>query len=402
MSSSLFRFTVIALSIALCGVARADVSLSDLFADHMVVQADQPIAIWGHATPGEEVSVSLNAQTAKATTSADGKWSAVLPAQKAGGPHVVEITGHNKIVLNDVLVGEVWLASGQSNMSMRVYPTPPWTLGVVDYEKVIAEANHPTIRFFTVYDEASDNPKEEIHGSWQVCNPETAANFSAVAYFFAERLQGDLKTPVGMIVSAVGATSIIQWLAPNAAAEFPGGQRGLDLVAKRRAAATAALKDYEGKLPAYYAGSRKDQAVPGRLTPHLEPYKGHFAQPGGLYNAMIAPLTGFRIKGFLWWQGEGDNSWAAGYTKALKTLIESWRASWKEPDAPFLLVQSGAHVPYPPKPSDPSQPDATSSADNWPKLRLAQAAVADLVSHSAVAISCDLGHPNVHFPNKSP
>lgn len=396
------RFVVFAMSFCLYETVRAEVTLGDLFADHMVFQADKPLVIWGKASPGEDVEVKLGAQAARVKAGEDGKWKVELPAQKAGGPHVVEITGRNKIVLNDVLIGEVWVASGQSNMNMRLYPTPPWTLGVVDYPRVIAEAKHPEIRFFTVYDESSDAPKDEVHGRWEVCSPETAANFSAVPYFFAERLQGELKVPVGMIVSAVGSTSILQWLPARLAAEFPGGQRGLELVAKRRAAAQDKLAEYDQKLPGYYEQNRKDRTLPGKLTAHIEPFKGHFAQPGGLYNAMVEPLTGFRIKGFLWWQGESDSSWAAGYTKALQTLIETWRGAWKEPEAPFLFVQSGARVPYPPKPPEPGQPEAPPAGENRIKLRFAQAVVENLVPNSAMVVSCDLGHPNVHFPDKKP
>lgn len=396
------RLIAVTFSLIFCASGRADVSLSDLFADHMVLQADRPISIWGRAAAGEEVSVSLNGQTARAAAAADGKWAVSLPAQKAGGPYEIEITGRNQIVLHDVLIGEVWVASGQSNMNMRVYPTPPWTLGVVDYERVIAAANHPEIRVFTVFDEASDRPKEEIHGRWEVCTPRTVGNFSAVAYFFAERLQGDLKIPVGMIVSAVGATSIIQWLAPGDATEFPGAQRGAELYAKRKAAATDKLAEYEQKLASYYDENRKDRDIPGKLTPHIEPFKGHFGQPGGLYNAMIAPLTAFPIQGFLWSQGESDSAWAAEYRKALQTLITSWRTAWKEPEAPFLIVQAGARVPFPPKPTETTEPAPVSPVDNRAKLRLAQAAVESLVPKSAVIVSCDLGHPNVHFPDKKP
>lgn len=402
MCSSIRHFSVFVANLILCASGQADVSLSDLFSDHMVIQADQPVSIWGRATPGEIISVTLNAQTAKATTAANGKWSVILPAQKAGGPHVVEITGNNKIVLSDVLIGEVWLASGQSNMNMRVYPTPPWTLGVVDYGRIIAAAKQPEIRFFTVYDESSDSPKDEIHGRWEICSPETVGNFSAVPYFFAKRLQDDLKTPVGMIVSAVGATSILQWLPANQVSAFPGGQQGLELAAKRRENAKDKLEDYcKTQLPAYYVQNQKNRNIPGKLTPHIEPYKGHFAQPSGLYNAMIAPLTDLRIKGFLWWQGESDSSWASGYTEALKTLIESWRDVWKQSDIPFLFVQSGARVPYPPKPTDLTRLTPPPS-DNRSKLRLAQAMIEDLVPYSALVVSCDLGHPNVHFPDKKP
>lgn len=387
---------------ALSGGALAEVSVSDLFADHMVVQANQPVKVWGKAAPGEAVTVSFDAQSAKATTGADGRWKVELPAQKAGGPHKITIAGKNTITINDVLVGEVWVASGQSNMSMRVYPTPPWTIGVADYEREIAEANYPQIRFFTVTNEGSEVAKNEIHGVWEVCSPQTVGNFAAVPYFFAEKLNTELKQPMGMIVSAVGATSIMQWLPPAELTKMPNAKEGLDLAAKRLATGKDKLEAYRNSLPAYYETARKDRAIPGKLTPHVDAYKGYFGQPGGLYNAMIAPLLGYPIAGFLWWQGEGDSVMAGGYGDALKTLIASWRAGWQEPDAPFLIVQTGGRVPFPPKPTDPSKPAPVNAGENRIKLRFGQAAAADTTTNAALAVSCDLGHPNVHSPYKKP
>ena len=392
----------IAASVALSGQARAEVSVSDLFADHMVVQANQPVKVWGKAAPGEAVTVSLDTQSAKVTTGTDGKWAVELPAQKAGGPHTITIAGKNTITINDVLVGEVWVASGQSNMSMRVYPTPPWTIGVADYEREIAEASYPQIRFFTVTNEGSEVEKDEIHGAWEVCSPQTVGNFAAVPYFFAEKLNAELKQPMGMIVSAVGATGIVQWMPTPEVAKLPDTKDGLELAAKRNEAGKDKRAAYRESLAAYYEEARQDRAIPGKLTPHREPYKGYFGQPGGLYNAMIAPLLGYPIAGFIWWQGEGDSAMAGDYANALKVLIASWRAGWREPEAPFLIVQTGGRVPFPPKPTDPSKPAPADPGENRIKLRLGQAATADGVPGTALVVSCDLGHPNVHSPYKKP
>ncbi len=400
----MFRlFSLLCSGVALLALSgRAEVAVSDLFADRMVVQANQPVKVWGKAAPGEAVTVSFDAQSAKATTGADGKWKVELPAQKAGGPHTITIAGKNTITISDVLVGEVWVASGQSNMSMRVYPTPPWTIGVADYEREINEANYPEFRFFTVTNEGSEVEKDEIHGVWEVCSPQTVGNFAAVPYFFAEKLNTELKQPMGMIVSAVGATSIVQWMPTSEVAKLPDTQDGLELATKRNEAGKDKLAAYRASLPAYYEEARKDRPVPGKLTPHREPYKGYFGQPGGLYNAMIAPLLGYPIAGFIWWQGEGDSAMAGDYANALKALIASWRAGWQEPDAPFLIVQTGGRVPFPPKPTDPSKPAPVDPGENRIKLRFGQAAAADAVPNAALAVSCDLGHPNVHSPYKKP
>lgn len=383
----------------LAGPGRADVTLPDIIADHMIIQADQPSHFWGKADPNEAVTVTMNGQSAKTAAGADGKWSLNLPAQKAGGPTTVDIAGKNKIQLSDVLVGEVWLASGQSNMDMRVYPTPPWTNGVTDYKKVIEEATNTNIHFFTVFIEASEKPEDEIHGAWEVCSPATAGNFSAVGYFFALKLQADLKVPVGIINSSVGATSITSWLDAEHVAQLPNAKRAIDATARHLADNAQKLDDYRLSLVDYHKKAREDRKTPGKLTNHPELYKGYVFQPSGCYNAMIAPIVGYPIRGFLWWQGESDSSWAAGYTEALKTLIETWRAKWNEPDAPFLVVQISGRGPLPPKKGEAPKP----ITDNWPKQRIAQAAVVDKVPHTAIAISCDLGdYEMVHFPNKRP
>jgi hypothetical protein len=356
---------------ALGFTAQGAVSVSDLFADHMVLQRGVPLRLWGHADAHENVAVTLNGQTATTSATAEGNWTVSLPAQNAGGPYTLEISGKNKRELKDVLIGDVWIASGQSNMGMLLYPTPPWTHGVTDYQAEIAAANHPTLRFFKTFNEAAETPKAEIHGVWQTCTPEHAANFSAVAYYFGQRLAAQLNQPIGIIVSAVGSTSIVSWLDQEHAVQLPSGPKGFAHAAEKRQAAGVKMnQDRQGALPAYYARSRTDLATPGKLTPHPEPYKGYLFQPSGCYNAMIAPLTRLPITGFIWYQGEGDNTWAAGYTPAFETLIQSWRAAWQEPEAPFLFVQISAHDAYASnKKLDPAQPLPAAIVDNWPKQR---------------------------------
>lgn len=395
---------LVAVLLELGVTAHGAVSVSDLFADHMVLQRGVPLRLWGHADATENVMVTLNGQTATTSADTDGNWKVELPAQKSGGPYTLEITGKNKLELTDVLIGDVWVASGQSNMGMLLYPTPPWTHGVTDYQAEIAAANHPTLRFFKTFNEAAESPKAEIHGVWQTCTPEHAANFSAVAYYFGQSLNTKLNQPIGIIVSAVGSTSIVSWLDQERAMHLPSGPKGLAHAAEKRQAAGAKMNQYrQSELPAYYARSRTDLATSGKLTPHPEPYKGYLFQPSGCYNAMIAPLTRLPITGFIWYQGEGDNTWAAGYTQAFEALIQSWRAAWQESEAPFLFVQISAYDAYASnKKLDPSKPLPAAIADNWPKQRLAQSAALEL-PRTGMAVSCDFGdHITPHYPDKKP
>lgn len=383
---------------------RGNVSVSDLFANHMVLQCGVPMRIWGRATAGEIVTVMFNSQTFKTTAGTDGKWMVLFPAQKSGGPFTLEIAGKNKLEISDVLVGDVWVASGQSNMGMTLYPNLPWTHGVTDYQAEIAAANHPTLRFFTIFREASETPKDEIHGIWQTCTPKSAANFSAVAYYFGQSLNRKLNKPIGMIVSAVGSTGIISWLDADQVKQFPQGTKGLAIATQKRKLAGDKMDQYrQTEQPAYYALCRQDVTVPGKMATHPEPYKGYLFQPAGCYNAMIAPITHLPITGFVWYQGEGDTRWASGYTKAFETLIQSWRAVWHEPEAPFLFVQLSAHDAYASnKKLDPTKPLPPELIDNWPRQRLAQAVALEL-PHTGMAVSCDFGnHTTPHYPDKKP
>ena len=182
---------------AFAGLARADVTLPAVFSDRAVLQRDRPLAVWGWAAASEEVTVSLGARTAKTTTAADGRWRVDLDAQPAGGPFELVVQGRNRVVAKDVLVGEVWLASGQSNMA--------WTVaGTKDAEAERKAADFPQLRVFTTAMAAAGDPAADVKGAWAATTPDTVAGFSAVAWFFARDLHRTLGVPVGVVVSSVG------------------------------------------------------------------------------------------------------------------------------------------------------------------------------------------------------
>lgn len=255
--------------------ATAEVRLPNLFSDHMVLQRDKVIKVWGRAGAGEEVKVVLAGKSADATTAADGRWKVELPAMKAGGPHELTVTGANRVKIADILIGEVWVCSGQSNMEFEL----KWAK---DAPQEIKDADYPQIRLLHVPRTPSDQPLDELKASWFVCSPTSAElpDFTAVGYFFAREIHNTIKVPVGIITAAQGATTVEQWTPPELTT---GG--------------------------------------------------------GELYNGMIHPLIPFGIRGALWYQGESNCGDGAGYLPKQRTLIERWRKLWQQGDFPFYYVQ---------------------------------------------------------------
>ena len=215
ISISLFALLVSA------SAARADVKPAPFFSDHVVLQTGMPVPIWGTAAAGEKVSVTLNGQTQTATTGADGKWMVRLTDLKAGGPYEMTIAGTNKIAVKDVLVGEVWLGSGQSNMQFTVSKKKAGYAGLINEEQEIAAANYPKLRMFMGKPATAFDPQPVTEGEWQVCSPETVPAWSAVGYLFGRNLQKELDVPVGMLVLAFGASTAEAWIPREAMAADP-------------------------------------------------------------------------------------------------------------------------------------------------------------------------------------
>jgi sialate O-acetylesterase len=258
MKYTSFLFLVLGLCTS---AARADVSPNPLFADHAVLQQGQAVPIWGRAAAGEAVTVEIAGQTAKTAAGADGKWSVRLDPMRAGGPLTLTITGKNKIVLSDILVGEVWVASGQSNMEFRLGPQPGLQ-PIPNVERELAEAKYPQIRHFGVAQTKSYTPLETVSGKWVVCSPETAKNFTAVGYFFARDLLQSRNVPVGIVHSSWGGTPAEAWTSEAGLRELPDFANIKEELALLQADPKAALRKYEGELDIWMAehdaGSAKD------------------------------------------------------------------------------------------------------------------------------------------------
>jgi sialate O-acetylesterase len=275
--------------------ASANVTLPNMFSDNMVLQRNSEVTIWGFANPQEEVVItpSWNNETYKVKASNQAKWELNIPTPKEGGPYTITIKGYNEIVLKNILIGEVWICSGQSNMEMNA----SW--GIANGDEAVKNAVNPNIRLFLVPKLTATAPQNNISGTWTECSPETMKYFSAVGYFFGKRLQEELKNvPIGLISSNWGGTPAEIWM--------PEG------VIQNDAVLLEAAK------------TRKEESY----GPN---------QPGRAFNAMIYPLTKFKIAGALWYQGE-SNVGSAVYDKTLSGLITSWRQLWKY-DFPFYYVQ---------------------------------------------------------------
>jgi sialate O-acetylesterase len=371
--------------------AHAQVKPNALFSDHMVLQSGMSVPIWGTATPGEKVFVTLLKHTRTATAGADGKWTVRLTSLKPGGPFEMTIAGKSPgetpIVVKDVLVGEVWLGSGQSNMQFYVSKNGPGhaPYGLLDEEKEIAAANYPQLRMFTVKNATSYTPQTEEVGTWEVCTPQTVPNFSAVGYLFGRDLNQALKLPVGIVLSAFGASTAEAWIPRDALAADPLLKPMLDKLDAR--------EDY---FKAHPGGTDAD-APPSPQTINSRPGRGGALrdpahdqhQPTVLYNTMINPILPYAIRGAIWYQGESVVGGAQGvmlYGHVMETMVTDWRKQWGEGNFPFYVVQL------------PGQQNVS----NNPLIREQQAKILSL-PHSGMAVVLDTSEAhNVHPHNKEP
>ena len=381
------RLTLLLVTSAILSVAtaaRAEVKLPAIFGDHMVLQRDTGVPVWGTAAPGEEVTVSIAGQTVTAKAGADGKWSVKLTKLTAAGPHTLTVKGANTLTFSDVLVGEVWLGSGQSNMAMTVNRAK-------DYEAEQAAAKFPLIRMFTEASSAANAAQSEGKGKWVVCAPETVGGFSATAYFFGRELHKALNVPVGLINSSVGGTPIESWIAPEAQRASAALKPFFDTQQKatKEFDATKAKAKFEQDQAKWKEAAKqaKAEGKPAPKAPRdpvaLNERKGNV---GGLFNGKIAPLIPYAIRGALWYQGEANSSpdKAAFYHAQLSLLVTDWRARWGY-DFPFAWVQL---------------PNFGGAGRDWPLVREAMLKTLELPK-TGMAITIDIGdEKDIHPKNK--
>jgi sialate O-acetylesterase len=329
--------------VLIAGSTFADTKPASPFTDHMVLQRNMPVPIWGTATPGEKITVSFGKQKKTTVAAPDGKWMVKLDKLNAGGPFTCTIKGKNTITLTDVYVGEVWLCSGQSNMDMTVARETRSWCGVNNEAQEVAAANYPLIRVFDTDFTPSDNIQAEVGGKWEICSPATVGHFSAAAYFFARELYNKYKVPIGLVTTAYGASTAEAWTSKKTLESSPLFAGLLDNYTKRKASwdTSAAQKKYAAAYAAWQVDSaaaavnKKDPpAAPKNSNPRRDQHS-----PFVLYNGMVAPLIPYAIKGALWYQGESNIPSKDIYDTIMGALVKNWRDDWGQGSFPFIYVQ---------------------------------------------------------------
>lgn len=379
------RRVLAALWVIVSSFAAAEIRLPHILSEHAVLQRDRPIHIWGWSRPGEVVTVRFHEQTLRLKASDLGTFSGWLTPEKAGGPYSLVVSGDaggSEVRVGDLLIGDVWFASGQSNMEMPLRGFPPGAV-VKDAEHEIAAATQPEIRLLRLEHTASDVPVVDQSAVWTKCEPGTAAEFSAVAYFFGRELSQKEHVPVGLIDSTWGGTPVDSWMSLDSIAS----DASLMPVFTARAHFAAHL----GELQEIVAREKREDAEATARHETAPQHPWHPDErswtPSLLYNGMIAPATPYTIRGFLWYQGETDSSPERSpmYSKLFPVMIKGWRAKWSEGDLPFLYVQISSF---------------DSPQEVWGAVRDAQRRTLS-VANTAMAVSLDVGlEGNVHPPDK--
>ncbi|MEO6914918.1 MAG: sialate O-acetylesterase [Chitinophagaceae bacterium] len=344
MNKTIFTF----IFITACFTAFGKVKLPSIINNNMVLQQQSNVALWGSATKSSKVVVVTSWNKKEYVSKADGKgdWSIQVSTPPAGGPYQVSISDGDKIVLDNVLIGEVWVCSGQSNMNMALRGNSSPILGA---SEIILNADNPQLRLYHVGRATSLTPVTDTKGEWDASTSETAREFSALAFQFGQILQHRLKVPVGLILSTIGGTMIESWMSSNVLKAFP-----------------------EVKIPL-----------------SLDTIKAPFKEPTALFNGMIAPLTRYNIKGFIWYQGESNRHEPELYEKLFPAMVADWRRLWGLGDIPFYYVQI---APF----------GSSDKSGGGPRLREAQLTDMKIIPNSGMVPAIDVGMENdIHFMDKT-
>jgi sialate O-acetylesterase len=391
MNSSL-RFAAFSIPLLLSLAARADVAPAALFTGGAVLQRDKPVPVWGKADAGEKVSVTFAGQKISTTTAADGRWMVLLePLATSSESADLVIAGKNTVTVHDVVVGEVWLCSGQSNMEWPV-------ARAMNAEAEIAAANFPLLRHVRIEHVVAEAPADRVATSgWQAATPQTVGGFTAVGYFFAREIHQKLGVPIGLVHSSWGGTPIESWLSPAALASDPAfavaNERWRQTLAEfpaRNAAYEQQLAEWNAAAAAANAKGPAEAAAFAKQKPRPRAPRGAGDSwtPTGLFNGMIAPLVPYALRGALWYQGESNAEHAPEYHALFAAMIRAWRGHFGQGEIPFYWVSLAAYAP-----ADPTN-------RTYAFLREAQTKTLAL-PNTGQALAIDLGDPkNIHPTNK--
>ncbi|MCE0497745.1 MAG: sialate O-acetylesterase [Methylacidiphilales bacterium] len=397
-----------ALILGMIGSLRADVKMPAIFGDHMVLQQEMTLPVWGTADPGEKVTVTVGAETAAAAADATGKWMVKLPPLSNGSaPATMTVAGKNTLTFSDVLVGDVWVCSGQSNMEFDLGGNHSFG-GAANAATAVPAANDPQLRFFVVQKKTALEPVSDVVGKWEVCTPDSAALFSAVGYFFGQELRHSLNRPIGLIGTYWGGTPAQAWTSISGLQKEPALKAYVDQYNRNVANYPKAMAEQPAKIAAFHtaltawnhdvnpgyqaalkawtdadnkakAAGQPEPPKPQPSTPMPRPPVGPDGgsnSAANLFNGMIAPLIPYAIKGTIWYQGESNAGNGPEYRTLFGRMITDWREKWGEGDFPFLFVQLASFDAGP--------------VPNWPYLRESQLKTLSL-PNTGMASAVDLG-----------
>ena len=354
------------------GAAQADVKLPNVFGNHMVLQQGQKNKVWGLGAAGEAVTVTIDKQRHQVTVGADGKWQVMLDALPVGGPYSLAVQGNNTVKFDDVLVGEVWICSGQSNMW--------WTVNLSNDSDLEREtAKQPKIRMINFPNVGTQEPIWTHNTNWMVCTPDTVGNFSAVGYFFGRQLQQTLDVPVGLINNAWGGSACESWI-----------RRDL-LSADEK---FKPLMDRWTQMEGQFAELSKKTDLSDEQKKQFKDLGNAMSgnsRPANIYNGVLKSHLGYGIRGTIWYQGESNAGRAYQYRDLFPLMIKNWRDDWGQGDFPFYWVQLADYNAERPEPGDSS----------WAELREAQTMTMSKLPHTGEAVIIDIGEgKDIHPMNK--
>jgi sialate O-acetylesterase len=372
--------------------ALADVRLPAMFSDGMVLQRGIAIPVWGWAATGEQVTVTLEGQTVTAAADDSGTWKVALKPMKEGGPYQLTVTAKNTLTVKDVLLGDVWLCSGQSNMEMGLY-------GATGGMQECKTANYPNIRVFTVGRCGEITPQAECTGRWQSVTPQTAAGCYATAYFFAKELQSHVGVPIGLLQCAWSGSVAEGWMSRTALEANPELRPLMQKTDNTFASFTKdylekygpAIRDWMTTAERAKAEGKPLPIPPTRTIPQDPRLRGEAAYMATMmYNGQLMPLVPYALKGAIWYQGESNSGRQMEYAKLFPAMIRNWRETWGQGDFPFLFVQLPNYMARNPKPED----------GGWALMRECQQAALAL-PNTGMAVTIDIGEAaSIHPLNK--
>lgn len=386
---NIFKLSLIAAATVLLGAfgVRANVTLPDVLGDSMVLQRELKVPIWGTAQPGEAVTVTFAGQKRDTVADAQGRWTVYLAAMKANAtPATMVVRGQNRVELTDILVGEVWLVSGQSNMQLTLSQTD-------DGDQAIAAANHPQLRLFNVSRQVAFKHAPPPLGTWKVCTPDSVKEFSAAGYYFGVELHRSLNVPVALINSSYGGSQAEAWTP----IEYLNARPELRPTVERKklwdAERETVRRDYAEAIRNWTTEADRSKVAGARPSPSpsVPDALREYRVASSIYDGMIQPLAPFGLRGFIWYQGESNEARAQQYGLLLPTMIRAWRDLWRRPDLPFGIVQlPNYHAAY----NEPiDQP--------WSHIREAQRRTAESTRATGLIVTIDIGMAgDIHPRNK--